>query len=302
MKSFPTVGYWLSLVPILPMLKKAVEKFCCSIVPDLFSKHKNKVLGGQKAAFAGNLSADNAAAVSSAKPLVSGAQTRAGVGAFNRTDFKAEARTLAKRAKVYQKLGTDAAVETAQSRVPARGKVDKAQLVGNSVPEAQAELTRKGVQVQEVVEYDGKNASSLIAEFAKTPPRLADGDSVVLYKKDGKVLFYARKEAAAGSPLSVSTKAELEDFEHRKAQLENTVSLREELNKMQAEVKSVRAEREAETEALSQLQRPTRSDEAGPGQDKDRSAGTIPDAQGSGPGHLQGKAGHRHRRGHAGDQ
>ena len=252
-KSFPTVGYWLSLVPIIPMLKKAVEKFCCSIVPNLFSKHQNKALGGPKAAFSGNLSADNGAAFSGAKPLVSGAQTRAAMGAFNRTDFKAQARTFTKRAMIYRTLGTDAALESARSRVPARDKVDKAQLVGNSVPEAQAELARKGVQVQEVVEYDGKQASTLIAEYAKTPPRLSEGDSVVLYKKDGKVLFYARKEAALGSPLSLSAKSELQDFERRKADLENTISLREELNKMHAEVKSVRAEREAEAEALGRL-------------------------------------------------
>lgn len=252
-KSFPTVGYWLSLVPIIPMLKKTVEKFCCSIIPSFFSKHQDKVLGGPKAAYSGNLNADNAAAVSASKPLVSGAQTRAAVATFNRTDFKAETRTLAKRANVYKTLGTDAAVEAAQSRAPARGKVGKAQLVGNSVPEAQAELTRKGVKIQDVVEYDGKNASSLIADFAKTPPRLSDGDSVVLYKKDDKVLFYAIKEASAGAPLSVSAKAELQDFERRKSELENTISLREELNKMHAEVKSVRAEREAEAEALGRL-------------------------------------------------
>jgi hypothetical protein len=28
-KSFPTVGYWLSLVPLLPMLRELLGEFCC---------------------------------------------------------------------------------------------------------------------------------------------------------------------------------------------------------------------------------------------------------------------------------
>ena len=31
-KTFPTVEYWLSTVPILPMFKKAFTTFCCSVI------------------------------------------------------------------------------------------------------------------------------------------------------------------------------------------------------------------------------------------------------------------------------
>ena len=37
-KSFPTVDYWLSIVPIMPIIQKAVEEFCCVALPDLFGR------------------------------------------------------------------------------------------------------------------------------------------------------------------------------------------------------------------------------------------------------------------------
>src|SRR5205085_2301004 len=39
-KTFPTVEYWFSLVPIVPLISKAFETFCCTIFPDLFANYK----------------------------------------------------------------------------------------------------------------------------------------------------------------------------------------------------------------------------------------------------------------------
>lgn len=36
--TFPTVEYWMSLVPVLPLLKRLVEKFCCSVVANVFDR------------------------------------------------------------------------------------------------------------------------------------------------------------------------------------------------------------------------------------------------------------------------
>jgi Family of unknown function (DUF6519) len=37
-KSFPTVEYWLSAVPVLPLLHYAVEKICCAVLPPHFGR------------------------------------------------------------------------------------------------------------------------------------------------------------------------------------------------------------------------------------------------------------------------
>ena len=38
-KSFPAIGHWLSLVPILPFLDLMVEQFCCWVMPDTFGRY-----------------------------------------------------------------------------------------------------------------------------------------------------------------------------------------------------------------------------------------------------------------------
>ena len=38
-KSFPAVGHWLSLVPVLPFLDLIVELFCCWVMPDTFGRY-----------------------------------------------------------------------------------------------------------------------------------------------------------------------------------------------------------------------------------------------------------------------
>ncbi len=40
MKSFPAIGHWLSLVPILPFLDLMVELFCCWVMPDTFGRYQ----------------------------------------------------------------------------------------------------------------------------------------------------------------------------------------------------------------------------------------------------------------------
>jgi hypothetical protein len=39
-KSFPAVGYWLSLVPVLPMLREAIGRFCCSVLTEYTSRYE----------------------------------------------------------------------------------------------------------------------------------------------------------------------------------------------------------------------------------------------------------------------
>jgi hypothetical protein len=39
-KSFPTIDYWLSIVPIMPVVQRLVEEFCCLVLPDLFTSYR----------------------------------------------------------------------------------------------------------------------------------------------------------------------------------------------------------------------------------------------------------------------
>lgn len=39
LKTFPTMGYWLSLFPIIPMISELVEMLCCYLIPDAAAKY-----------------------------------------------------------------------------------------------------------------------------------------------------------------------------------------------------------------------------------------------------------------------
>ncbi len=41
-KSFPTVGYWLSLVPVLPALREVLARACCAVLPEQFGDYSTK--------------------------------------------------------------------------------------------------------------------------------------------------------------------------------------------------------------------------------------------------------------------
>jgi hypothetical protein len=38
-KSFPTIGYWLSLVPVLPALREVLGRVCCAVLPEYFGSY-----------------------------------------------------------------------------------------------------------------------------------------------------------------------------------------------------------------------------------------------------------------------
>jgi len=41
-KSFPTIGYWLSLIPVAPMVSWLIEELCCLILPDFVKKQEQQ--------------------------------------------------------------------------------------------------------------------------------------------------------------------------------------------------------------------------------------------------------------------
>jgi len=43
-KSFPTLSYWLSLIPIAPLVAWAVEQLCCLVLPDRFQQRGSHVM------------------------------------------------------------------------------------------------------------------------------------------------------------------------------------------------------------------------------------------------------------------
>jgi DNA-binding beta-propeller fold protein YncE/phage FluMu protein Com len=232
-KSFPTVGYWLSLIPIVPLLKKAVEKTCCAVMPDLFDNLIAKYIESE------------GPGASDIGKRVKSKQVREGIQLTKRTDFKGEFRAQKKTLNVYGKLAFDSAANHIESSSLQKPGVRKSLLLGSQVDDARNHLEENGVIVDKVETYDRSMGAKNLLAFGKTPLRLSRGSKVTLYERDGKVLFYALSEEPGEIDVSEEVKEEIG-------------ALRDQLGQIKSDYKRLRTDREAEEARLTELE--TRKD------------------------------------------
>ena len=254
-KSFPTVEYWMSLVPILPAIRWAVEKLCCSVMSDLFGKSmfdsvlRPPAVAPDKPAAPNRIKADN---------------VRKGLRKFQRFDAKAIFRDQTKSVKLLGRLAGDNLVTLGGAgRRPLAG-VKKQALLGASIDDAVKELNKNEIEVVGVETYDPRKANQHITRFTSTPQRVNKGDRVVLHEKDGKVLFYSTEPTAVTIPKDLVAK--LDSLEGRKTQLADfgpiVTKLEEvegrraevvELGRVKADLNDLSVQREAVKNQLSAL-------------------------------------------------
>ena len=257
-KSFPTVDYWMSLVPILPAIRWAVEKLCCSVMSDFFDKSMfDSVL--RPAAVARDKTV--------APNRVKARTVREGLRTFRRTDLRTIFRDQTKSVKLVGQLTGDNLLNLGGAvRRPGPG-VKKQALLGVPIDDAVKELKRNKIEVDRVEAYDPSKANQYIARFASTPQRVKRGERVVLHEKDGKVLFYSTEPApAAAVTIPEDLTARLDSLEGRKTELADFGSivskLKEvesrraevaELGRVRSDLSDLSAEREAVKNQLSAL-------------------------------------------------
>jgi len=249
-KSFPAVGHWFSLVPVWPLVKGLVSRFCCSLLPDFFGRHQNTVISRVPERGAGH------------QPLTHANAFRAhtlrhGVQAYERTDLRNLWRHQQKGFAFTGRVAADSLstmAETGRRRDPG---VRKQALMDSPVKEAVSELERNRIQVGSVQEYDPSKATSYLAEFIATPQRIEEGSKVTLYEKDGRVKFYSVEKPAAGPPIMEipeSLKRDLHELERRKEILKDMSALDAQLEAAERRRADVVALDEIKTE-LKSLQR-----------------------------------------------
>lgn len=221
-KSFPTMGYWFSIIPVWPMLKAALGKMCCSILPDLFNDRRDDFV--KPVTSKGNAPATQ-------KNRFSAYTTRSSMQTYQRTDLKAESRNQIKSTKFLGQVASDGVLGFANSAKSKNQGVRKQALMESDVNQAISELNNNNIQVAGVKKYDSKDANKYLAEFTQTPQRIAPDSKVTLYQKNGKVAFYAVEKVQTFESVNIdeNTKIELQQFEARKSQLSDFSSLNEEL-------------------------------------------------------------------------
>ncbi|WP_157217416.1 hypothetical protein [Flavisphingomonas formosensis] len=193
--SFPALYYWLSIVPLLPLIAKALASICCR--PDLLRR--------------------NSPLVNDLVPLMdkidpTGTLRRAIVA----NDFALPKTYLA---RVVAAGDIPFATRIAQSLDIAGATTSYG---GNDVRSAQQALAAAGVKAE--VQTLAIGDDTAMVDAMRTQPLLRRGDTVKLYARDGKVVAAVREAAAPGAAPSASDTGEVATLRRELAELRQTVA------------------------------------------------------------------------------
>ncbi len=168
--TIPKVKYWLSMVPVLPLIKRGVSNFCCSIIPNIFSEQLSKYQASTRviAPFKGK-------------------SYKQGVRRAKKTDTKVLWRENTQDAVVVGKLGRDRLLH--DRNTSNKASASKQQYRNMKTDDAKLMLENKGMSVN-VKEYKTAQADEALAQYRSTPKSIPKGSHVTLYQQKGKVLFY----------------------------------------------------------------------------------------------------------------
>jgi hypothetical protein len=177
-KSFPTVEYWLSALPVIPLVGKAVEAFCCAVLPELFSGYKAST----------SQEAQNKLASNGMYVVLS---------VLYSTSFKKMlGRNFGGLPDAAARLLRDIIACAAQDLEQAPS-FERESIVGAQAEDAFPILRENGINVVGADTYDPCNALYYFAQFFNTPGRLAQGSRIRLTLDDGIIRGY--------TPVSAST-------------------------------------------------------------------------------------------------
>lgn len=215
--TFPKLEYWFSLVPILPLLKAGLSKFCCAILPNIFNNYADKYQSNTT-----NFSA------------VKGSTYQQSVRQAKRTDAKALLRENTKTLMAPMALLRDTLLYP-QRKTMVDG-VDKQQLRNMQTGAAVQQMEQQGLQV-EVKEYQGEQAGVVLQRYQQTPKTIPKNSKVTVYQQNGRVLFYAA-ETKQESILQIDD-SKLAEFETRKQSLEDMQAVEESIARVEARKQSL---------------------------------------------------------------
>jgi hypothetical protein len=172
-KSFPTVDYWLSIVPVLPLLNKAVEKICCAILPNWFQNLGKRPADVQ---------------------MVNGLRMRQTYHLAQQQGVKATVQKATMKTSAVSLVAADwLGASLDQATRPPMLSVSQDRVIGQPVAAAQENL--KAAEVSSSVEpYDPARGLKNLQVFAGTPMDLQPGTKVTLYEENGVVRYYALTE------------------------------------------------------------------------------------------------------------
>ncbi len=183
--TFPKVTYWLSAIPILPLVDFLVAKFCCWILPTLPTSNPSN--------FTAAGASPNSLAVEA-------------MIAFAQSDKPAEWLELSSnqfsRAKSFSRLGAEKSIQSLrQPTGTAATKSGALKILEQPSERVVTDLSNAGIQVNRIADY-----RELLAEgealpgWSAQPASLKAGDRVEIFTRGNQVLFYRKLNRDADQP------------------------------------------------------------------------------------------------------
>jgi hypothetical protein len=174
-KSFKTVGYWLSIVPIIPLIDRIVEIACCAIMPELFGKYE-------------------AGSVSRANDRLSTGNLQQGIALFDTVSIDSLRSGVMSRLTGVNPIVGGFVEARAEAKPDVR--ITKSDVVDQPTDVATKKLEDRGVIVDRIEPFDKTRGFQNIVAATAAPTNLAPGTRVTLIEEDGIVRYYATTRAA----------------------------------------------------------------------------------------------------------
>jgi hypothetical protein len=217
--TFPKVKYWLSAVPVIPVIHWFVQKFCCGLLPELTK----------------TINATDYFNTAASSAFVEKIQTK---------NYSLNTADMVARYTAVGKFAAQAAFNRViQPQAPVNQKVTPSNLLQASPETATAQLSQQGVTVSNVSDIKSAVSSNApLIDATAVPLNLQAGDKVNLYTQNGRVVYYTRVTTPPPAPAQVSVAPA--------AGAADVQSLQNELATLRTQVTSLQ---EAHIEALNQI-------------------------------------------------
>jgi hypothetical protein len=228
-KSFPLLGYWFSLVPVMPFLDKAIEQLACMVLPDLFGKYVPPHPEANKAT------------------IVSGETVGRGLVYLANNNLRQTVQAKARQIGSTRGLALDAVKNSMVQAAAPKQVVEQSDLVGRPVEDAKQKMEAASVDVAAVQTYDPKLGLSNVIRFTQAPPVIQPGTRVTLYEENGIVRYYS-VESSAVQTLRAEVGAqqgaleEVQNLQTTVSELQTSLATRDkELEALRGQVKDLQA-------------------------------------------------------------
>jgi hypothetical protein len=244
-KSFPTIGHWLSLVPIVPLLHWVVEKICCTALPEYFGLKQapqpspaivaNPTKAPYSAAFSGKhisgllLTAKQA----NATKVIQSAFTKAATGGgFVNNIFQSRLQPPTSPAANFKTNS----------------------ILGQSADASTLSLNAAHIQVDSVVQADPANPAGNAAQFFQTPASLEANSSATLVTDQNRTVVGVIPTSKVVTTLQTSLVASQKQITDTSTQMQQVSQMADQLKaRLDATTQTLTANQAALTGVSSQI-------------------------------------------------